>query len=62
MIFYYAEELRAQGLPEKDVREVSALRRKVWTYAETGIGYEEAKRALEQGRSKRWFKDATCPS
>ena len=58
MIFYYAEELRAKGLSESDVREVSALRRKVWTYAETGIGYEEAKAALERAKSKRWYRDA----
>jgi len=35
MIFYYAQELRAEGLDERDVQEVSALRRKVWTYGET---------------------------
>ena len=58
MIFYYAEELRAKGLSERDVQEVSALRRKVWTYSETGIGYADAKAALDAARTKRWYKDA----
>lgn len=58
MIFYYAEELRAKGLGENDVRAVSELRRKVWTYAESGRGYESAKRALDEARSKPWYKDA----
>lgn len=58
MIFYYAEELRARGLAEKDVREVSELRRTVWTYAETGIGYASAKSALEAARSRSWYKAA----
>ena len=58
MIFYYAEELRAKGLSEQEVQEVSALRRKVWEYSETGIGYEGAKAALEAARTKRWYKDA----
>jgi pimeloyl-ACP methyl ester carboxylesterase len=58
MIFLYAEELRAQGLSESEVREVSALRRKVWKYGETGIGYESAKKALEGARAKRWYNDA----
>jgi uncharacterized protein len=54
MIFYYAEELRTKGLGERDVEEVSALRRKVWTYGEKGIGYESAK----QARRKPWYNDA----
>lgn len=58
MIFYYAEELRARGIRESDVREVSALRRKVWEYGETGIGYESAKQALERARRKPWYNDA----
>jgi len=58
MIFYYAEELRAKGLSDNEVREVSALRRKVWEYGETGIGYESAKAALAEARSKRWYQDA----
>jgi uncharacterized protein len=57
MIFFYTEELREQGMNEHDVEEVSALRRKVWTYGETGIGYESAKRALEGARSKRWYNE-----
>ena len=58
MIFYYAEELEGEGLSEKEVEEVSALRRKVWTYAETGIGYASAKSALEAARSKPWYNAA----
>jgi len=58
MIFYYAEELRAEGLKEKDMEEASALRRKVWTYAETGIGYASAKAAIEAARMKPWYRAA----
>ncbi|HUJ41316.1 MAG TPA: alpha/beta hydrolase [Candidatus Acidoferrales bacterium] len=58
MIFYYAEELRAEGMKEKDVEEVSALRRQVWTYAETGIGYASARTAMEAARAKPWYHAA----
>jgi len=57
MIFYYAEELRAKGLSESDVREASELRRKVWTYAESGVGYESAQADLERARAKHWYAD-----
>ena len=60
MIVYYANELRAQGLAESDIREASALRRDVWNYlsnsTEGRAGYEKAKTELEQARTKRWYK------
>ena len=30
MVFYYANQLRAQGVPEPDVRAMTVLRRHVW--------------------------------
>jgi uncharacterized protein len=58
MIVYYANELRAQGTPENDVREASALRREIWTYMETGQDYQKTKADLEQARIKPWFARA----
>jgi uncharacterized protein len=58
MIVYYANELRADGVPEEDVREASAVRRDIWTYMSSGQGYEKANAELEQSRTKRWFKKA----
>lgn len=57
MIFYYAMELRAQGVPESDVQEASTLRRNVWNYLFTGKGYEQAKKDLSQARTKRWYNE-----
>lgn len=60
MIVYYANELRAEGMSESDVREASALRRDIWNYLSNstggGAGYEKAKAELEQARAKRWYK------
>jgi len=56
MIVYYANELRAAGLTESDVREASALRRNIWNYLSSGAGYKEAKTELQQARAKRWYK------
>jgi uncharacterized protein len=60
MIVYYANELRAEGVAESDVREASALRRDVWNYLSSSTwsaaGYEKAKTELEQARAKRWYK------
>jgi dienelactone hydrolase len=56
MIVYYANELRSQGVTESDVQEASVLRRDIWDYLSTGSGYEKAKAELEQGRTKRWYK------
>ncbi len=57
MLFYYANELRARGVPEEDIREADALRRDVWNYLYSGEGYEEAKNELNQARSRRWYKE-----
>lgn len=57
MLFYYANELRARGVPEEDIREADTLRRDVWNYLYTGRGYKEAKNELNQARSKRWYKE-----
>jgi uncharacterized protein len=60
MIVYYANELRAEGAAESDVREARALRRDVWNYlsnnAGSGAEYQKAKAELEQARTKRWYK------
>ncbi len=58
MIVYYANELRAQGMPEGDVREASAVRRDIWNYMSNGNGYEKVKAELEQARTKEWFGKA----
>jgi pimeloyl-ACP methyl ester carboxylesterase len=58
MIVYYANELRAAGVPEADVREASAVRRDIWSYMANGQGYEKAKHELEQSRTKRWYEKA----
>jgi dienelactone hydrolase len=58
MIVYYANELRSEGVTESDVQEASVLRRDIWNYLSTGAGYEKAKAELEQGRTKRWYKQA----
>jgi dienelactone hydrolase len=56
MLFYYANELRARGVPEEDILEADTLRRDVWNYLYSGEGYEKAKDELNQARSKRWYK------
>jgi len=58
MIVYYANELRAQGVPESDVREASAVRRDIWNYMSNGNGYEQVKKELEEARAKGWFGKA----
>ena len=58
MLVYYANELRDQGMAETEVREASAVRRDIWTYMETGQGYEKTKAELEQARAKAWFAQA----
>jgi uncharacterized protein len=55
MVFYYASQLRRDGLAEADIAEASALRRIVWTYLSTGEGYEETKAALERSASRPWL-------
>lgn len=58
MIVYYANELRARGLSERDVQEATAVRRAIWTYMETGQGYEKTRVELQQARAKSWFSQA----
>jgi uncharacterized protein len=58
MIVFYANELRAEGVVESDVREASAVRRDIWNYMSNGNGYEKAKKELEQARTKGWFGKA----
>lgn len=58
MLFYYASELRARGVPEDQIREADALRRDVWSYLYSGKGYEKAKEELNEARSKPWYKEA----
>ena len=55
MVFFYASELRAQGLPDEQVEEASKLRRQVWTYVSTGAGYAAAKSAVERAKSRPWY-------
>jgi pimeloyl-ACP methyl ester carboxylesterase len=58
MIVYYANELRARGMSEHDVREASSVRRDIWNYLSSGAGYEKAKTELEQARTKPWYSQA----
>ena len=58
MIVYYANELRAQGVAEGDVREASAVRRDIWSYMESGQGYEKTKAELDGARTKPWYEQA----
>jgi len=59
MLFYYANELRADGMPEEDVRRADALRRIVWHYRSTGEGYEQAKLEQERDRKQRWHHEVS---
>src|SRR5580704_654971 len=54
MIVFYANELRAEGVPEEQIVEASDLRRWVWHYLSTGEGYEEANHALQRAQSRPW--------
>ena len=58
MIVYYANELREQGMDEGDVREASAVRRDIWSYMSSGLGYERTKAELDEARTKRWYSQA----
>jgi pimeloyl-ACP methyl ester carboxylesterase len=57
MLFYYAKELEARGLPESQVEEATAVRRDVWNYLSTRNGYERARDELEQARKKPWYAE-----
>ena len=58
MIVYYANELREQGVEEGDVREASTVRRDIWNYMSSGLGYAGTKAELDGARTKRWFNRA----
>ena len=60
MIFYYANELREEGVRESDVREASLLRRHVWNYLSTGNGYEDIKAELHGARTKPWYSKVSA--
>jgi len=62
MIFYYANELRARGVTESDVQEANVLRRDVWNYLSTGIGYENTESELKQARTKGWYNEVKTQS
>jgi pimeloyl-ACP methyl ester carboxylesterase len=55
MIFYYAKELEARGLSQREVDEATALRRDVWNYIFTRTGYERARAEIDQARKKPWY-------
>ena len=58
MIVYYANELRAQGVPESDVREASAVRRDIWNYMSNGKEYGKVMAELQGAQTKEWFSKA----
>jgi uncharacterized protein len=58
MIVYYANELREQGMDEGDVQEASTVRRDIWGYMSSGLGYEKTKAELDEARTKRWYRQA----
>ena len=58
MIVYYANELREQGMDESDVREASSVRRDIWAYMSSGLGYDRVKAELDEARTKRWYSRA----
>jgi dienelactone hydrolase len=58
MIVYYANELRQQGVPERDVGEASTVRRDIWNYMSNGLGYEKVKAEMIEARTKPWYKQA----
>jgi len=55
MIFFYASQLRHEGLSELEIAEASALRRTVWRYLSTGADRDLTSAALRQAASKPWF-------
>ena len=55
MIFYYANDLRRQGLSDADIAGATALRRSLWRYLTTRKGYDETQAALAQAQGQPWF-------
>jgi pimeloyl-ACP methyl ester carboxylesterase len=58
MIVYYANELREQGVDEGDVREASTVRRDIWGYMSSGLGYKKVKAELDEARTRPWYQRA----
>lgn len=56
MLYFWASDLRDQGVPDRQVEEATAVRREVWNYMETGNGYERAKADLEHARTAPWYR------
>jgi len=52
MVFYWANQLRAEGVPEQSVQEMTALRRLVWNAASTGKDLAGATAQLNEARRK----------
>ena len=55
MMFYYGNQLRADGFGEREVAEAGNLRRHVWRFLSTGDRQDEARTAIDRSRSQRWF-------
>jgi pimeloyl-ACP methyl ester carboxylesterase len=55
MVFYYANQLRARGLGDREIEEAGDLRRRVWHLLSTGKGYDAARIALDRAKSRPWF-------
>ena len=55
MIFYYGNLLRERGFSDGDVTEAGEMRRQLWHLFSTGDGYDAARRALDDARSRPWF-------
>lgn len=60
MIVFYANELRARGVPENQVAEASATRRAIWNYMATEQNYQQAKGAFDSARNKPWYSQAAA--
>jgi hypothetical protein len=50
MVFYYANQLHAEGVPDQDVQKVTALRRLVWNAAYAGRDLARARTQLDEAR------------
>jgi dienelactone hydrolase len=55
MLFFYAKDLEAKGLPEIQIREATALRRDIWNYMYTGNGYDQMEAEIKKSRTKPWY-------
>jgi uncharacterized protein len=60
MVYFYACELREQGVAQPQIDEASDMRRKVWAYLSTGAGYDDAKNAVAQAKSRPWYKQVAA--